>query len=109
VRAFRPGGNTARVGEPYGDDVPERLIRDLLRLDDRVLVGRMLEEWPDPARALPLVERWRARLVAGAEDEVADRWLELMRNAEYARSEGNTPLYETLLEAAAEWDEDVET
>jgi hypothetical protein len=97
------------VGAPYGDDVPERLIRDLLRVDDRVLVGRMLEEWPDPSRALPLVVRWRARLAAGAEDEVADCWLELMRDAEYARSDGNAALYETLLEAAAEWDEGGET
>lgn len=96
------------MGERYGDDVPERLIRDLLRLDDRVLVGRMIEEWPDPSRALPLVERWRARLAAGAEDEVADRWLELMRDAEYARTDGNTALYGTLLAAAAEWDEDGE-
>jgi hypothetical protein len=94
------------VGERYGDDVPERLIRDLLRLDDRVLVGRMLGDWPDASRALPLVERWRARLAAGAEDEVADRWLELMRDAEYARIEGNDALYDTLLAAAAEWDDD---
>ena len=92
--------------ERYGDDVPERLIRDLLRLDDRVLVGRMLEEWPDPSRALPLVERWRARLAGGTDDEVADRWLELMRDAEHARSAGNADLYETLLAAAAEWDDD---
>lgn len=93
------------VGDRYGDDVPERLIRDLLRLDDRVLVGRMVDEWPDPSRALPLVERWRSRLAAGAEDEVADRWLALMRDAEHARSQGNDELYETLLAAAAEWDE----
>lgn len=99
--------DTAAVNERH-DDVPERLIRDLLRLDDRVLVGRMLEEWPDPSRALPLVERWRARLAAGAEDDVADRWLELMRNAEYAHAEGNAALEETLLAAAAEWDENGE-
>ena len=97
------------MGERYGDDVPERLIRDLLRLDDRVLVGRMLEEWPDPSRALPLVERWRARLAAGAEDDVADQWLALMRDAEHARSQGNDELYETLLAAAAEWDEGAES
>lgn len=78
------------VGDRYGDDVPERLIRDLLRLDDRVLVGRMVDEWPDPSRALPLVERWRSRLAAGAEDEVADRWLALMRDADHARSQGTT-------------------
>ena len=65
----------------------------------------MLEEWPDPSRALPLVERWRARLAGGTDDEVADRWLELMRDAEHARSDGNADLYETLLAAAAEWDD----
>jgi len=97
------------VGERYGDDVPERLIRDLLRLDDRVLVGLMLEEWPDASRALPLVERWRARLASGAEDEVADRWLAFMRDAEHARSDGNLALYDSLLAAAAEWDEDTES
>lgn len=94
------------MGEPHADEIPERLIRDLLRLDDRVLVGRLLEEWPDASRALPLVERWRARLVAGVEDDVADRWLALMRDAEHARSDGNTELYEALLAAASEWDDD---
>ena len=86
-------------------DVPEALLRDLRLLDDRVLVGRMLEEWPDAARALPLVERWRARLAAGVDDEVADRWLELMRAAEAARADGDAASYETLRAAAAEWDD----
>jgi hypothetical protein len=93
------------VATPSAEDIPERLLRDVRLLDDRVLVGRMLEEWPDAASALPLVERWRARLVAGVEDEVADRWLELRRDAEYARSDGNAALYQALLAAAAEWDE----
>lgn len=94
------------MAERHGEDVPERLVHDLLRLDDRVLVGRMLAEWPDPTRALPLVARWRARLAAGTEDEVADRWLDLMLEAERARSDGDTASYEALLAVAADWDDD---
>ena len=60
---------------------------------------------PDAARALPLVERWRARLAAGDDDEAADRCLELVREAEHARIEGNDPLETALLDAAAEWDD----
>jgi hypothetical protein len=87
-------------------DVPARLLRDLRFLDDRILVGRMLDEWPDAARALPLVERWQARLASGAEDDVADRWLELRREAEQARRDGDEALERTILAAAAEWDDD---
>ena len=85
--------------------MPEQLLRDLRFLDDRLLVGRMLDEWPDASRALPLVERWRARIAAGVEDEVADRWLELRRDAEHARAAGDASLYGSLLAAAAEWDD----
>ena len=85
--------------------MPEQLLRDLRLLDDRVLVGRMLEDWPDASRALPLVERWRARLAAGAEDEIVDRWLELRRDAELARADGDEALHEALLAAAGEWDD----
>ena len=56
----------------------------------------------------------RAKNLAGgeeraAEDDVADQWLALMRDAEHARSQGNDELYETLLAAAAEWDEGAES
>jgi len=97
------------VSEQHGERIPERLMDDLLRRDDHVLAGRLAQDWPDTSRALSLVERWRDRIAAGADDEVADRWLELMRNAEHARAEGNVPLYQALLAAAADWDDDVQT
>src|SRR6185503_21089145 len=77
----------ASVSEQHGDRIPERLMDDLLRRDDHVLAGRLAQGWPDTSRALSLFERWRDRIAAGADDEVADRWLELMRNAEHARAE----------------------
>ncbi|HSC90638.1 MAG TPA: hypothetical protein VLB86_03190 [Gaiellaceae bacterium] len=86
-----------------GDRVPEDLVADLLGPDDRLLVGRLLESRPSAARALPLVERWRDRVARG-DDEAADRWLELMHDAERALAEGELARQATLTAASAEWD-----